>query len=63
MMGKIRGLRAMVVAATAVAVAGAGSSCVIASLDVASVSGRKVVLRANAATSTIREKYVVNIWY
>ncbi len=40
-----------------------GSSCLIASLDVASVSGRKVVLRANAATSAIREKYVVNIWY
>jgi hypothetical protein len=40
-----------------------GSSCLIASLDVASVSGRTVVLRANAATSAIREKYVVNIWY
>jgi hypothetical protein len=40
-----------------------GTSCVIASLNVKSVSGRTVVLRANAATSIIRERYVVNIWY
>jgi hypothetical protein len=40
-----------------------GSSCVIASLEVSSVSKRTVVLRTNAATSRINEKYVVNIWY
>jgi len=40
-----------------------GSSCVIASLDMGSVSKHTVVLRTNAATSSIKEKYVVNIWY
>jgi hypothetical protein len=40
-----------------------GSSCVIASLDVSNVAKRTVVLRTNAATSRISEKYVVNIWY
>jgi hypothetical protein len=40
-----------------------GSSCVIATLSVASVSLHTVTLTANAATSIIRETYVVNIWY
>ena len=40
-----------------------GSNCVIAWLRVKSVSARTVVLKANAATSIIRERYVVNIWY
>jgi len=40
-----------------------GSNCVIAWLKVKSVSARTVVLTANGATSIIREKYVVNIWY
>jgi hypothetical protein len=40
-----------------------GTSCVIATLKVKSVSARTVVLTANAATSIIRERYVVNIWY
>jgi hypothetical protein len=40
-----------------------GSSCVIASLNMSNVANRTVVLRANAATSSIREEYVVNIWY
>jgi hypothetical protein len=40
-----------------------GSSCVVASLEVGSVSHRTVVLRTNAGTSSIKEKYVVNIWY
>ncbi len=40
-----------------------GSSCVIAWLRVKSVSARTVVLTANAATSRIRERYVINIWY
>jgi hypothetical protein len=40
-----------------------GSSCVIASLNMSNVAQRTVVLRASAATSSIREEYVVNIWY
>jgi hypothetical protein len=40
-----------------------GSSCLIASLDVSSISSRTLVLRTNAATSSITEKYVINIWY
>ena len=40
-----------------------GASCVIATLNVASVPARTVVLHTNAATSIIRETYVVNIWY
>lgn len=40
-----------------------GSNCVIAWLRVRSVSARTVLLKANAATSIIRERYVVNIWY
>jgi hypothetical protein len=40
-----------------------GGSCVIAQLDVASIPGHTVILRTNAATSIIRETYVVNIWF
>jgi hypothetical protein len=40
-----------------------GPGCVIGTLSVSSVPGRTVVLRANAATSRIRETYVINIWY
>jgi hypothetical protein len=40
-----------------------GSNCVIAWLRVKSVSARTVVLTANAQTSIIRERYIVNIWY
>jgi len=40
-----------------------GAHCLIASLNVASVGNHTVVLKTNAATSIIREKYVINIWY
>lgn len=40
-----------------------GPSCVIGTLSVSSVPARTVVLQANAATSIIRETYVINIWY
>lgn len=40
-----------------------GANCVIAWLRVKSVSAKTLVVKANAATSTIRERYVVNIWY
>jgi hypothetical protein len=40
-----------------------GASCVIASLNVNSVTTRTLVLVANSATSIIHETYVVNIWY
>jgi hypothetical protein len=40
-----------------------GASCLIASLKVKSVTHRTVILTANAATSRIREKYVINIWF
>jgi hypothetical protein len=40
-----------------------GGSCVIATLSVKSVPGHTVVLQANAATSRIRETYVINLWY
>ncbi|HXC83380.1 MAG TPA: hypothetical protein VNV62_16160 [Trebonia sp.] len=40
-----------------------GASCVIATLSVDSVPGHTVVLHTNAATSIIRETYVINIWY
>jgi hypothetical protein len=40
-----------------------GPNCLIASLNVKSVAARRVVLKTNAATSIIREKYIVNIWY
>jgi hypothetical protein len=40
-----------------------GVSCVIATLNAFSVPARTVVLHANAATSIIRETYVINIWY
>jgi hypothetical protein len=40
-----------------------GPNCVIAWLRVASISGHTLRLTANAATSIIRERYVVNIWY
>jgi hypothetical protein len=40
-----------------------GSACVIATLSVSSISAHTVVLHTNAATSIIRETYVINIWY
>jgi hypothetical protein len=40
-----------------------GSNCLIASLNVGNPTARTVVLSTNAATSTIDETYVVNIWY
>lgn len=40
-----------------------GSGCVIATLSVSSIPAHTVVLHTNAATSIIRETYVVNIWY
>lgn len=40
-----------------------GPNCVIATLRAASVSAHTVVLQTNAATSIIKETYVVNIWY
>jgi hypothetical protein len=40
-----------------------GSSCLIASLDADNVAARTVVPTTNAATSVIKETYVVNIWY
>ncbi|MBV9382877.1 MAG: hypothetical protein JOY82_04015 [Streptosporangiaceae bacterium] len=40
-----------------------GSQCVIATLSASSAAAHTVVLQANAATSSIKEKYVVNIWY
>jgi len=40
-----------------------GASCLIASLNVNSVAQHTVVLKANAATSRIKETYVINIWY
>jgi hypothetical protein len=40
-----------------------GANCIIASLNVKSIAQHSVVLRANAATSSIRETYVINIWY
>jgi hypothetical protein len=40
-----------------------GHGCLIASLRVDNVKARTVVLKTNAATSIIKETYVVNIWY
>ncbi len=40
-----------------------GVGCFIASLNVKSVAHHTVVLEANAATSRIKETYVINIWY
>lgn len=40
-----------------------GPGCVIGTLSASSVPARTVVLHANAATSIIRETYVINIWY
>lgn len=40
-----------------------GGGCVIATLSVSSVAAHTVVLHANAATSIVRETYVINIWY
>ncbi len=40
-----------------------GAHCLIASLDVASINAHALVLRTNAATSVIREEYVINLWY
>ncbi|MGO8957427.1 MAG: hypothetical protein ACLQFR_08685 [Streptosporangiaceae bacterium] len=40
-----------------------GAHCVIAWLKVKSVSAKTLVVTANAATSIIRERYVINLWY
>jgi hypothetical protein len=40
-----------------------GTNCVIATLSVSSVAAHTVVLTANAATSSISEEYVVNLWF
>jgi hypothetical protein len=40
-----------------------GPGCVIAWLRVKSISAHTLILTANAKTSIIRERYVVNIWY
>jgi hypothetical protein len=40
-----------------------GVNCTISSLDVESAGKGTLVLRTNAATSIIKETYVVNIWY
>jgi hypothetical protein len=40
-----------------------GTQCVIATLSVSSIAAHTVVLKANAATSIIKEKYVINVWY
>ena len=40
-----------------------GTNCVIATLSAASAGARTVVLTTNAATSIIKETYVINIWY
>lgn len=40
-----------------------GPGCVIAWLRVKSIPGHTLILTANARTSIIRERYVVNIWY
>jgi hypothetical protein len=40
-----------------------GASCVVASLNVQSVPNHSVVLKQNAATTSIRGTYVINIWY
>ena len=40
-----------------------GASCIIASLNVKSVAHHTVVLHVNAATTSIRGTYVINIWY
>jgi len=40
-----------------------GPGCVIAWLRVNSISAHTLRLTANAKTSIIRERYVVNIWY
>jgi hypothetical protein len=40
-----------------------GANCVIAWLRVKSIDAHTLVLTANAETSSIRERYVVNIWY
>ena len=40
-----------------------GSNCVVATLSAVSARARTVMLTANAATSSIDETYVVNIWY
>lgn len=40
-----------------------GAGCVIAWLRVDSISAHTLRLTANAKTSIIRERYVVNLWY
>jgi hypothetical protein len=40
-----------------------GPGCVIAWLRVKSIPAHTLILTANAKTSIIRERYVVNIWY
>jgi hypothetical protein len=40
-----------------------GTNCVIAWFQAGNSAKRTVTLRTNAATSIIRETYVVNIWY
>ena len=40
-----------------------GASCIIASLNVQSVANHSVVLKQNAATTSIKGTYVINIWY
>src|SRR5262249_5141680 len=40
-----------------------GASCIIASLNVKSVAQHTVVLGQNAATTSIKGTYVINIWY
>ena len=40
-----------------------GTNCVIGRLAVNNVAARTVTINANGATSIIRERYVINIWY
>ncbi len=40
-----------------------GASCIIATLNVKSVAQHTVVLRTNPNTTSIRGRYVINIWY
>jgi hypothetical protein len=40
-----------------------GVNCVVATLSAVSARARTVMLTASAATSSIDETYVVNIWY
>jgi hypothetical protein len=40
-----------------------GANCIIAALNVTSVAHHTVTLRTNPNTTSIRGKYVINIWY